>query len=405
LRIALYYPWIYLPGGPERTFVELLARSRHQWTLVTNHYDREATFPELKSRRVVELSRVSVKRSLGPVARAAARIATQRLPLEEHDALVIGCDGLGDLALLRNSRLPTACLCFTPLRAAFDAHYQEGYLGRNSLPALRRPLLKTLAAAYRLVDRMAWKRYDRVIAISEEVRKRIVAGGLKRRNEVDILYPGVDMARLAPSGERRREFLIAGRIMWTKNIELGIEAFRTLIARRPDLADFTLTIAGHVDRKSEPYIARLRALAADCPQIRFVTPVTDEQLFELGRRCYALLYTPFNEDWGLVPIETMALEKPVVAVDRGGPRETIVDGKTGYLVAPTPEAFADAMQKLADDERLAGEMGKAARVRAESFDWRYFAEGMDRIVDELTAPRRARAPVAHVGDVASRTGD
>ena len=106
MRIALYYPWIYLPGGPERTFVELLARSRHQWTLVTNHYDREASFPELKSRRVVELPRVSVKRSLGPVARAAARIATQQLPLEDHDALVIGCDGLGDLALLRNSRLP-----------------------------------------------------------------------------------------------------------------------------------------------------------------------------------------------------------------------------------------------------------------------------------------------------------
>jgi hypothetical protein len=45
MRVAAYYPWIYLRGGAERTILETLRRSRHDWTLFTNRYDREATFP------------------------------------------------------------------------------------------------------------------------------------------------------------------------------------------------------------------------------------------------------------------------------------------------------------------------------------------------------------------------
>ena len=405
MKVALYYPWIYLPGGPERTLVQLLARSRHDWTLLTNHYDRDASFPELRSLKVVELPRVSVKRALGPVARAAARIAFQKLPLEGHDALVIGCDGLGDLSLLCNAELPTVCLCFTPLRAAFDPPYQQGYLERNNLRFLRAPLVHALAAAYRAVDRFMWRRYDRVVAISEEVRARIVRGGLRKREAIDVLYPGVDLQRLQPSAEYRRNFLVAGRIMWTKNIELAIHAFQRFRAERPAGDDFTLTIAGHVDRKSEPYFARLKELAAGDPHIRFLTSLSDDELFAQCRSCYALLYTPFNEDWGLVPIECMALKRPVIGVNRGGPRETIVDGETGFLVDPTPEAFAHAMTRLADDEALHRRLGHDARTRAERFDWKHFAQGLDDLVERLVLQDLPRVEDDEERSLASPSGD
>ena len=386
MRVAMYYPWIYLPGGPERTIAEILARSRHSWTLFTNHFDREATFPVLREAEIVELAPVSVKRSFAPVARAALRIVLQKMPLEGYDALLICCDGLGDLTLFRNTQVPAACLCFTPLRAAFDPYYQENYLANNSGKFWRAPVLRTGAAVFRIITRYAWKRYRRVFAISEEVKRRILAGKLCSEEKIDLLYPGIDLRRLVPSGAYEKDFLVPGRIMWTKNLELGIQSFQLLLSRRPDLGEFTLTIAGHVDQKSGPYITKLQRLASGCPQIRFLTSLSDEQLFSLCRSAYTVLYPPFNEDWGLIPLEAMAFEKPVIAVNRGGPRETVLHGETGFLVDPTPMAFADAMEILADDPGRVRLMGSRARAHVKKFEWTNFCTKLDRRLEELAEP-------------------
>lgn len=393
MNIALYYPWVYLHGGPERTAVELLARSRHNWTIFTNRYEPDATFPALKHARIVEMAPVSVKRTFFAAGKAAVRIAAQRLPLRDHHALLVFCEGLGDLSIARRLSIPAACLCFTPLRAAFDAHYQEHYLEMKGGRVLREPVLRAAAAAFRVVDRRLWKRYQRVFAISREVKRRIVEGKLFPESRIELLYPGVDLRRLAPTGEYSSDFLIPGRIMWTKNLELAIDAFQLLLKRRPDLSRFTLTVAGFVDRKSESYLARLRERAAECRQIRFLVSPDDRTLFSVCSSAYAMLYPPFNEDWGLAPLEAMALEKPVVAVNRGGPAESVVDGETGFLVDPTPERFANAMERLVDDPDLVRRMGRKARTRAAEFDWARFCERLDDSMDEL-AHARARGMVA-----------
>ena len=132
MKIALYYPWIYLKGGPERTILEMRRRSRHEWTIFTSHYDRAGTFPEFAQVGVVELPRVSVRRRYGTVLRAAARIVTTKLDLTGFDALVICCDGLGSLLNFRNAEKPIACLCFTPLRAVYDEEYRARHLTTHS---------------------------------------------------------------------------------------------------------------------------------------------------------------------------------------------------------------------------------------------------------------------------------
>ena len=48
MRVALYYPWLYLKSGVERTLLELVTRSRHDWTFITNHYHRDQTYPEFQ---------------------------------------------------------------------------------------------------------------------------------------------------------------------------------------------------------------------------------------------------------------------------------------------------------------------------------------------------------------------
>ncbi len=388
MKVAIYYPWVYLFGGPERTLSEILARSRHTWTVYTNRYEPESTFPALKTAGIVQFATVPTKRSFFRVAQAAGRIAIQKLPLEQHDAYLIFCEGLGDLTLFRNHSVPVACLCFTPLRAAFDPYYQQHYLSISSHRFLREPILRAGAAAFRVLDRYLWKRYRRVFAISKEVEQRIVRGRLFSPEKIDVIYPGVDVTRLVPSEVYDKNFLIPGRIMWTKNLELAIDAFLLLRNRRKDLGDFTLTIAGFVDAKSKPYLAKLRERTAGCERIRFIVAPSDEELFALCSRAYTVLYPPLNEDWGLAPIEAMALAKPVISVNRGGPKETVIHGETGFLVEPQPAAFADSMELLADQPNLVREMGKRARRRALEFDWSIFIEKLDDYVAQLASPVR-----------------
>jgi len=292
------------------------------------------------------------------------------------------------MVVFRNHDIPLICLCLTPLRAAFDPFYQEEYLKMHHNQWFRRLALKLGAAAFRVVDRRAWKHYAHVFAISQEVERRIATGNLCPGNKVSLIYPGIDLSQLKPSGAFDNNFLLSGRIMWTKNIELGIDAFLDLQARRADLRDFTLTIAGFVDQKSRPYIAKLRQRAAGCPQIKFVESPSDQELFRLYQSCYAVLYTPLNEDWGLVPLEAMALEKPVVTVDRGGPRETVVDGETGFLVNPEPKDFSAAMELLADDPGRVRRMGMAGRKHVQRYEWTRFCTTLDEYLDgvAITAP-------------------
>jgi glycosyltransferase involved in cell wall biosynthesis len=97
-----------------------------------------------------------------------------------------------------------------------------------------------------------------------------------------------------------------------------------------------------------------------------------------------------SEDWGLVPLESMACGKPVLAVDRGGPRESVIDGCTGLLRPNHPAAFANAMRTLA---RMPGEhlesMSHRARKRALQFPWQRFVERMDEHVELLGLLRAA----------------
>ena len=382
MKVALYYPWIYLTSGAERTMLRLVEHSRHEWTFITNRFQGDQTFPEFQSQRVIELSPVSVRRTILQTTVSSLKLVTQKLPLEEFEALVIFCEGLGDLTLLRNHELPAINICLTPLRIAFDEVYRERW-GQN-FPAWKRALVGMGSALFRVLDRLAWKHYSRIFCISGEVRRRVIAGGLAPADKLDLLFPALGLDGSNTEPEYQPFFLVAGRIMWTKNLELAISAFQEFqAARKPGATQFRLVVAGIVDQKSKAFLAQLKQMTNGDPRIEFHIHPSDFELTELYRTCYNTLFTAFNEDYGIVPLEGMSFGKTVVAVNRGGPRETVSHEVNGFLEEPEPAAFARRMTELAESPELARSMGMAGRQHAASFTWPRFAAEVDDALESL----------------------
>ena len=377
MHIALYHPWVYLRSGAERVLAELMTRSRHRWTLYTHHYSPATTYAELGQCDVVELEpRVAVRRSFGALAPAALTIGRARIP-GRPDALLVSSEGLGDLVVFR-SPAPAACFCHTPLKILHDPVARRNLAERNPRQAMA---LRMLGPGFEAVDRRAWRRYRHVFVNSRETEARVAAARLRASGPVEVLHPGVDVERYVPGTPAHPPLLlVAGRIMWQKRIEVAIDAFAASGAAG---GGAELVVAGTVDEKSRPYLASLRR-RAEGMAVRFEPDCTDARMAELYAAATVLLFTPPNEDFGIVPLEAMAAGTPVIAAAGGGAPETVVDGVTGWLVPPEPAAFAAALsQALATD---LGPMRSAARRRAAEFGWDRFVSRIDDVMETLASP-------------------
>jgi glycosyltransferase involved in cell wall biosynthesis len=262
------------------------------------------------------------------------------------------------------------------LRAAYDPVYaREALLSRQPLAKLLYHLFKR---SFRLVDRLAWSRFDGVVATSLEVKERIVRNRLYPDDPRMVLYhPGIDMADAPKQVSYEPFLLVPGRISWTKNIELAVDAFL-----RADLpAPWRLVVAGFVDQKSRQYFEELKQRAGHHDRIEFVASPSDEELNRLYETAYAVLFTPLNEDWGMAVLEGMLRSKPVVANASGGPKESVIDGATGWLLEPEVGQWGALLRSLPGRAEAVRNMGAQARQHVEKYDWKRFVDGVDGLIE------------------------
>lgn len=216
-------------------------------------------------------------------------------------------------------------------------------------------------------------------AISESTADDLVSRGLSRQ-QVQVIYPGVDYTYFTPQPELRTpnpSFAYVGRLKKYKGVDLLIRAFARL--GHPTA---TLEIAGAGDYR--PALERLAASLDLGAQVRFLGFVTEEEKLALLRRSWAVALASPKEGWGLTNVEAAACGTPVVASNSPGIRESVRDGVTGFL-APHGDvaALAAAFGRLAASADLVRTMGQAAREFAVSFTW-------DRTAQETEAHLEAQ---------------
>jgi alpha-1,3/alpha-1,6-mannosyltransferase len=382
LRISFVRPGLGI-GGAERLVVdaalELDARG-HQVTLFVG--DRqEAQLDEVKAGRVRV---VAVGRKLPPhvaqrlrapaaILRAAwaARALAKARPAP--DVVVVDLVPHVIPLVRRLTRAPVACYCHFP-------------------DLLLAPRRRGLYALYRApLDRMEERGLvaaDRVL-VNSRFTASVVEVTFSRLSaaSLEVVYPGVDVpAAMPPAWPGEPLILSVNRFDPGKNLALAVEALATLRERMPaaTFAAVRLVLAGHFDER----LAETRALGAELEaraerlglagQVSLARSPSDAERRALLARAACLVYTPLAEHFGIVPLEAMAAARPVIAVNRGGPTETIVNGETGWLASPTPAAFGEVLARVLDDPQAARRMGEAGwrHVRT-NFSRTAFGERME----------------------------
>jgi glycosyltransferase involved in cell wall biosynthesis len=179
--------------------------------------------------------------------------------------------------------------------------------------------------------------------------------------------------RLAPrlqAGRYGDYVLSVGRLESVKRVDLAVAAMA-----RVD-PGIRLIVAG--DGTQRERVERRAADLGVTGRITFLGTVDDDALVDLYRDALAVVYPPYDEDFGYVTLEAFLARKPVVtATDSGGPIEFVVDGLNGFVCAPEPEAIAAAINRVAGDRRLAASLGDAGYDRARTITW-------DGVIEKLT---------------------
>jgi glycosyltransferase involved in cell wall biosynthesis len=187
-----------------------------------------------------------------------------------------------------------------------------------------------------------------------------------------LYHPPKLAARLAAARPEYGDFVLSvGRIESVKRVDLLVSAMARV--DKP----IRLVVAG--DGTQRGNVERVAAAAGVADRVEFLGTIDDERLLELYRDALAVLYPPFDEDFGYVTLEAFLSRKAVVtATDSGGPKEFVVDGVNGFVRPPDPDAFADAVNALAGDRGRAARMGDAGYDRARLVTW-------DGVIETLLA--------------------
>lgn len=261
---------------------------------------------------------------------------------------------------------PNLWYCHSPTRAFYDLY--DIYLSRQSF--VRRQFFRAWANSHRWLDQRSVRHIDRVVTNSENVRNRIKT--FYNRDAL-IIYPPIDTSKFICK-EYGDFWLSVNRLYPEKRIELQVEAFRSM----PD--EHLVIVGGYSEGDhAGPYVDRIRRSLPRNVELR--GEVSEEELVDLYARCKGFITTALDEDFGMTPVEAMAAGKPVVAVDEGGYRESVIDGVTGFLVPADINAITRAAVEVSRDPTKYGE---ACLARARLFDLSVFADRIRRVVNDVS---------------------
>jgi len=169
-----------------------------------------------------------------------------------------------------------------------------------------------------------------------------------------VSYLGVDTSLFQPQEVSEENFVLSvGSCKPSKGYDF---LTRSLALIDPEIRPKLVLVSNFSEPGWEDYLQKL-ATHLDV-NLDILHLVNDEKLVSLYNKAKLVLYAPYLEPFGLVPLEAMSCGTPVVAVKEGGVRETVIHKKTGLHTERDELLFAEATQKLLTSAEKRDEMSK-----------------------------------------------
>ena len=396
MRIAIYHN---LPsGGAKRTLYESMKRLSQRHTLdVFTLSTADKNFCDLREFSNAEfvfhfspaklfqapfgrLNQVQRWLDLQRLDRLARHIARSMDEGKYDVVFVQPCMWTQAPLVLRYLRTPAIYYCHEPPRHLYEAPFEHASSKLNIHRTLDSidPVLRLYRFTARRFDKLATRSAKLVLVNSIHIKNQA-----KKIYGLDpmISYHGVDTDVFCPSLEKsnRNYVLSVGAIQPHKGFDFLIESISQISegARPP------LHLVGNTENPGQQdYLSTLAA--AKGVDLRIEVRVDQDTLIRRYNEAALVAYAPYNEPFGLVPLEAMACGKPVVGINEGGVKETVMHESTGVLVGRDPHGFGKAIQLLLEDPRLAKQYGINGRNHVlVNWSWERAITEIERHLNEV----------------------
>jgi len=233
--------------------------------------------------------------------------------LKDYDTVIFSGDCI---SAVRNCRADTKKIyyCHTPPRYLYDL--RSIYL--KKVPVLLRPIFNIVSYVFKASYEKDIQKMDLILTNSKNTQARI-----KEFLWLDsqILYPPVDLQEFSYI-DQKDYYLSFARLSDAKRVDRIVQAFL-------QMPDKKLRV---IYWENDPQKEQIFGLAENAKNIEFITLPGNKGFKEMVANSIATLYIPIDEDFWMSPVESMAAGKPVIWVDDGGLKESILHNKTWLLI-------------------------------------------------------------------------
>lgn len=355
MKKALVHDWFSVYAGAERCV--------ESFTNIWDDFDifSLVDFLDSKDREIIlkgKISQTSFIQNL-PLSKNKFRnylplfpFAIEQLDLREYDLVLSSSHAVAKGVLTRHDQLHISYI-HTPIRYAWDMYLN--YLEQNSLQSG----FKSLLARYflhkiRLWDIACANRVDLYIANSNFVSNRIRK---IYRKDSKVIYPPVDTNKFKINSKKDDFYITVSRLVAYKKVDLIVRAFNENGKK--------LVVIGDGNE-----MTRIKSIARS--NIEILGFQDSKISADMMSRAKAFVFAAI-EDFGITPVEAQACGTPVICLNRGGARESVIDGVSGvYFADQNVQGIVEAVDKFEknldkfDSNIIKAHAGRFSKERFES---------------------------------------
>lgn len=271
-----------------------------------------------------------------------------------------------------------------------------------------------------MIERVAMLSADVITSPSKDMADYVAGDMGYPRNKIEIIHNPVNVEKFSPDGEKALpsgdslRVLFVGRLEERKGVHYLIKAIPSIVAKYPKSSFVIIGADTNNAKGQKSTLAELQDLMqqAGCSEhLTFIPYVPLAEIPAYYRSADICVVPSLYDNAPCTVLEGMATGKPVVTTTAGGSKEYVLDGHSGFVVAPKEEAaLADVITRLLMDDAMRSSFGQNARTRIiESFHPKKLAEetveiyklAINRFKERNTEPIYGRAAESFMEDTES----